>query len=137
MKKPTPAPAAADDAAAPLFISKSPRFTSIDLQWPIAYRGKEYHSIRLVRLTVAEVAAFQESITDLAPNAKVRWPIYRDERMETIPDAVLDALDDDDSFRLEEIVRDFLPRRFQAAPASGLDPRNGADTGSQSDASQA
>lgn len=101
-------------------MSDRPRAKTVDLQWPVEFDGREYKSITLVRMTAGEVAAFQEEIEKLLnsnPDARVRFPLFRDDRGETIPDDVMDALDDDDRFALEEAAADFLPRRFRVSPA--------------------
>lgn len=101
-------------------LSDRPRAKTIDLQWPVEFNGREYRSVTLVRLTAGEVAAFQSEIEKLLsadPDAKVRFPLFRDERGESIPDEVMDALDDDDRYSLEESAADFLPRRFRGSPA--------------------
>ncbi|MCW2318310.1 hypothetical protein M2322_003877, partial [Rhodoblastus acidophilus] len=63
-----------------------------------------------------------------APDAIVHCPIYRDADGALIPDAVMDALDDDDAFELEKKVADFLPRRFRGAPDGVSGPQTGATT---------
>lgn len=101
-------------------VSARPRSKEIDLQWPVEFDGREYKTITLVRLTAAEVAEFQSEIESLLkndPDTRVRFPLFRDESGETIPDEVMDALDDDDRFALEEAAADFLPRRFRGSPA--------------------
>lgn len=117
---------------APHFLDARPRFRIVTLEWPLSFGGKEYREIHVVRLTAAEVSAFQESLKSLPPDAEVRWPIYRDAEGASIPDDVLDGLDDDDSLELDKAVRDFLPRRFRAAPAIASAPPSGEPTESLS-----
>lgn len=106
------------------FLSDRPRARTIDLLWPISFEGREFQSITLTRLTAGDVAKFQEEIEQLLknnPDAALRFPIFRDANNAPIPDAVLDALDDDDRFELDRAAADFLPRRFRgiAEPSSG------------------
>lgn len=101
-------------------VSDRPRSKTIELQWPIEFNGREYRSVTVARLTAGEVAEFQAEIEKLMandPDAKVRFPLFRDENGEVLAEDVMDALDDDDRFALEEAAADFLPRRFRALPA--------------------
>lgn len=116
----------------PQFLDARPRFRVVTLEWPLSFGGKEYRDVHVVRLTAAEVSAFQEGLKALPADAEVRWPIYRDAEGAPIPDAVLDGLDDDDSLELDKAVRDFLPRRFRAAPAIASAPPSGEPTESLS-----
>jgi hypothetical protein len=115
----------------PKFIGGAPRFKSIKLKSPLAYAGKEYRTICIVRLTAAEVAKFQDELDALLrsdPDATLRFPIFRDETGAGIPDIILNALDDDDKFELDKAAIDFLPRRFRAAPEPVSDQASGGDT---------
>ena len=117
---------------APQFLSDRPRLKTIDLQWPVSYLGREYRSVTLKRLTARDVARFQDELDALLknnPDASLRFPMFSDEAGQPIPDAVLDALDDDDRFELDRAAADFLPRRFRgiAEPSSG--PDAGGNTG--------
>ncbi len=108
------------------FLSERPRRKTIDLEWPVSFEGREYRSITLIRLTAGDVSKFQEEIEQLlknTPDAALRFPIFRDANNAPIPDAVLEALDDDDKFELDRAAADFLPRRFRgiAEPVSGPD----------------
>jgi len=123
----------ADDAAR--IVSTRPRFKTIDLQWPIAYAGKEYTSITITRLTAADVAKFQtelEAVLKNDANASLRFPLYRDETGAPIPEAVLDALDDDDKFELDRASIDFLPRRFRVNAENDTAQDAGGNTGPSS-----
>ena len=86
-------------------VSDKERARTVDLEWPVEFDGVLYESVTIRRLTTKEVVDFLET---MAGKGDVRWPMY------DVPDAVLDALDDDDAFRLDEVVKGFLPRRFQA-----------------------
>jgi hypothetical protein len=115
----------------PCFLDTRPRFATVQLLWPIAYDGREYRAISIVRLTAAEVAKFQEDLEALLKNdanARLRFPLFRDEAGAAVPEAVLDALDDDDRFELDKAAFDFLPRRFRGAPEPASDQVSGADT---------
>ena len=89
------------------------------LEWPVEWNGRTYESVTLRRLTVAEVAAFVESLKDLPEGAKIRWPIFCDENGAPMPPEVMDALDADDSDALDKAALDFLPRRFRGEPEAG------------------
>ncbi len=78
---------------------------------------------------------FQSEIEQLLtrnPDAKVRLPLFRDEHGEPVPDAVMDALDDDDRLALDEAAENFLPRRFRGLAAQDTGPDIGATTAASS-----
>lgn len=78
---------------------------------------------------------FQSEIEQLLtrnPDAKVRLPLFRDERGEPIPDEVMDALDDDDRLALDEAAANFLPRRFRGLAERDSGPDIGATTAASS-----
>lgn len=112
-------------------IADRPRVKVIDLQWPIEFDGREYRAIAITRLTAGEVAQFQAEIEELLkdhPDTKVRFPLFRDESGAVIPDEVMDALDDDDRFALDEAAADFLPRRYRAVAELDTGPDIGVNT---------
>jgi hypothetical protein len=111
----TDAPAPVAPAAPPAFVGGKPRLRTIALDWPVEYDGKVYSRIHLQRLTAKEVADWVESIKD---KQDVRFPLYRDDDGNQIPDVVLDGMDDDDLTALNEAAADFLPRRFRGVMAS-------------------
>jgi hypothetical protein len=115
---------------APKIVGGAPRLRSVPLAYPVEYDGVTHSEIVLARLTAAEVAAFQDAAAKLPDGASPEWPIYRDADGKPLPDAVLAALDDDDKFELDKALRDFLPRRFQAALANALARSTGASTAS-------
>jgi len=124
-----------DEDSVARIVTDRPRAATITLEWPIAYNGRVYATITVARLTAAEVARFQEEIVQLldsGADAKVRLPLFRDERGELVPDAVLDALDDDDRLALDEAAAGFLPRRFRGLAAQDTGPDIGATTAASS-----
>ena len=112
------------------FVTDKPRSTVVALDWPVEVGGKTYKEVVVARLTAAEVAAFQEAASKLPEGASPEWPIYRDADGQPLPDAVLAALDDDDKFELDKALRDFLPRRFQAALENASARSTGVSTAS-------
>lgn len=116
----------------PRYVSDKPRHATITLDWPIEFEGTTYTEIGLRRLTAGEVAAFMDAArakVEADPDANPRAPIFVDANGEPIPDALFDALDDDDGFKLDEAAQGFLPRRFQGAPrVSDSTPTDGSDT---------
>lgn len=115
---------------APHFVGDKLRLKAFPLAWPIEVGGKRYETVCLKRLTAGEVATFQEAVEALPEGAPAQWPIYTDVDGAPLPREALAALDDDDKFELDKAVRDFLPRRFQAALASASDRVNGGSTAS-------
>jgi hypothetical protein len=119
--------------AASVFDNADKRMTSVPLQWPVTVDGKRYDRIILHRMTQGEVAAFIVKIAAGAAansGAEVRFPIYFDVDGNAVPAAAMDGLDDDDAYTLQEVARDFLPRRFRPTlEASATGPSNGGTTG--------
>lgn len=99
--------------AKPSFVGGRPREKRIALDWPVEFAGKTYSAVVLRRLTVAEVSAF---IEDLDGSKKQRIAMFFDDDGAPVPPEVMDALDDDDAFAVDEASVAFLPRRFRAAP---------------------
>ena len=135
------ATAAATPAAAPVvarFLTAKPRQTIIPLDWPIALGDVEYRSVTVRRMSTADVGAFMDRMRDAPDGTVVRFPIFDDERGAPVPDAVWDALDSDDSDKLNKAAADFLPARFRATPTSeSSTPPTGDTSASSSDASPA
>lgn len=102
-----------EQASKPAFVGDRSREKRIVLDWPVEFAGKTYSAIILRRLTVAEVSAF---IEDLDGETKRRIAMYYDDAGDAVPAEVMDALDDDDAFAIDEASVAFLPRRFRAAP---------------------
>jgi hypothetical protein len=123
-----------DDNTSAHIVSDWPRAKTIPLEWPVAFAGQEYRAVTGSRLTAAEVARFQSEIEQLLrsdPDAKVRLPLFRDERGEPVPDEVMDALDDD-RLALDEAAANFLPRRFRGLAEQDSGPDIGATTAAPS-----
>lgn len=88
---------------APKFISIDgrPREVQVKLDWPIEYDGKVWDIITVRRVTSAELSAFIESPEGSAfPNIDC-------------PRDLLDHLDAEDGFKIEEMAQSFFPRRSQ------------------------
>lgn len=116
-------------------VSDRPRFKTIDLDWPVEFDGKIYKSVQIVRLTAGDVARFQDEIEALLksdPNGRVRFPLFKDEDGNDIPQEVMDAMDSDDRDNIDEAAASFLPRRFRVAAAQDSGPDTGANTGATS-----
>lgn len=96
------------------FVDPSGRSRAFKLKWPVNIGGRVYSEICLARLTVAEVAQFIEAVSSADKRGAIAWPVYRDADGAPLPQAVLNALDDDDGYAIEEGLRDFLPRRLRA-----------------------
>lgn len=116
----TPAPEA--PKAAPTFVGGRSRFEVVDLLWPVKYDGRIWDKITVSRLTAKDVAEFMRRLKDAGDDAEVRFPFF------DAPDEVLDALDDDDSVRLNEVAARFLPQRFRVEAAPGSAPPSGGAT---------
>jgi hypothetical protein len=120
-----------DDSTLARIVSERPRRQTVDLEWPVLFEGREYRSITLIRLTAGDVSRFQDEIERLLrsnSDTKVRLPLFRDEDGALIPDAVMDALDDDDRLALDEAAANFLPRRFRGLAAQDSGPGIGDTT---------
>ena len=117
-------------------VSERPRHKTIRLEWPVEFRGKVYAEVNVARLTAADVSKFQAEIETLLkndPDARVRFPLFRDEENNVIPDEVLDAMDSDDRDALDEVAVNFLPRRYRAVAEIDTAPDAGENTGPISD----
>lgn len=123
-----------EEKAVATFVGGKSRAKTVALDWPVEFGGKEYREVHVSRLTVKEVADFIDGLDDDAGVTMARLPMFRDAAGDLIPDAVLSALDDDDKFALDEAARDFLPRRFRAAPEETSPPAAGAPIGPSSSA---
>jgi hypothetical protein len=124
-----------DDSTLARIVSDRPRAATIELDWPVEYAGHVYTAITVARLTASEVARFQDEIVQLlesGADTKVRLPLFRDEEGAPIPDAVMDALDDDDRLALDKAAANFLPRRFRGLAEQDSGPDIGAPTAASS-----
>lgn len=103
------------------FATPSARETLVELTYPVESGGRLIDRVMIRRLTVAQVVNFMvelKALQKVDPEATARWPMYYDINGDVMPDAVIDALDDDDGSKIEEIIADFLPRRFRASPTA-------------------
>ena len=115
------------------------RLKSIDLEYPLSFDGREFRTIVVKRLTVAEVGAYFATLEELRKTddaTVLPFPMFVDEGGAPIPDGLLDALDDDDMTRLNKEAVDFLPRRFRIdsseAQTSGSPSPGAGDTSGSS-----
>lgn len=98
----TPAPAAAK------IVGGKERTRTIPLEWPIEYDGAVYDQLTVRRVggtdfkTIASMAGKDEEIHLAA-------------MLTGVPPQVIEALDGDDFITVQEAVKDFLPRKLQAA----------------------
>jgi hypothetical protein len=103
--------------APPAFVDPAARVATVDLDYPVTYAGRTYGQFTVRRLSTSEVAAFVDVMRAKSESDEVvRWPMVFDESGQPVPDAVRDAMDDDDSVKLDEAIQRFLPRRFQSVP---------------------
>lgn len=108
-----------ETTAKPVFLNAAARRRCVKLQWPLEYEGKIFDEVILRRLSSEEVAEW------IASDGKNGLPIYVDADGAPIPRAIIDALDDDDMFEVDKVVRDFFPLRFlgsqddASAPGAG------------------
>lgn len=119
-------------AERPAFVDPSGRSRAFPLKYPVTVGGRVYSEICLARLTVAEVAQFLEAVSNGDKRSAIAWPVYRDESGEPLPQAVLNALDDDDGFAVEQGLRDFLPLRLRALLDGATGRPDGEPTASSS-----
>ncbi|WP_051960440.1 hypothetical protein [Devosia riboflavina] len=105
MAEPAEEPVAAP-APAVRFASDRPRSKQVPLEWPLEFGGRLYDSITIRRCTGTEIS---EYVIATAAGQDVMPPVV------DCPKEVYDALDDDDLYEVDKVVRDFLPRRFREA----------------------
>lgn len=82
------------------------REKTIPLEWEIEFEGRVYDSITIRRCTGFEIS---EYVLSMAEGNAPMFPGL------DCPIAVYEALDADDFEKVDEVVRDFLPRRFRQA----------------------
>jgi hypothetical protein len=115
-------------APAPVFLNPGAREKAIDLDYPIAYDGRDYARILIRRMTVADVAGFLEACKAAGDGVgDLRFPMFFHPDGTAVPDAVHEAIDPDDQEKLSEATLSFLPRRFRDEPASATVPAAGAN----------
>lgn len=106
---------AASPPEPPRFVDVGrPRSRVIPLEWPVDFDGRCWREIVVRRMTTIEVAGLMERMR-AQPEREFRFPMFDDPSGQPVPDAVLDQLDDDDSYALNRAATDFLPRRFRTA----------------------
>jgi hypothetical protein len=114
--KQAPVESSAAKPESPQFVGGRPRSREVLLDWPLQYAGKVDDRITVRRMTTAEVGEFVAAAS-AKDGRKARLPMF-----DCSPE-VLDALDPDDAERVNEAVRDFLPRLLREAdeprPADG------------------
>ncbi len=138
----TPAPKPAKPTHESHFLpSGGTRLKSIELGYPLSFDGREFRTVGVKRLTVAEVGAYFAALEELRKTddtTVLPFPMFVDEEGAPIPDGLLDALDDDDMTRLNKEAVDFLPRRFRidgpAAQTSDSPSPGAGDTSASSSA---
>jgi hypothetical protein len=117
--------------AAPTFVGGRERLRAVPLDCPLAYDGKTYSEVVVRRLTARDVADFEAVLAERAkadPEARIRWPLYVDAAGAAIPDAIMDALDADDKFAIDQVAASFLPRQYRGDQATDTQLPNGGST---------
>lgn len=129
----TTAPGASQGLVPSVPTIRAPRTDVRPLAWPLDFEGKFYERIVVKRPSTREVGDYYDRLRQLpAGDTKgLRFPIFYHEDGTPVPDAVLDALDDDDADTLEADIADFLPRRLRVLtlPPAGSIQNSGADIG--------
>lgn len=88
------------------FAGDRPREKSIPLEWPIEFGDEIYETVTVRRCTGAEIADY------VLAQVRGESPLFPGI---SCPIEVYNALDADDLEAVDEVVRDFLPRRFRQA----------------------
>ncbi len=111
-----PTEAAPSPAPSPRFVAAAARSEAVPLEWPVEYDGRIWAEVTVRRPTTAEVAAWSRRVLAARekgePTDDIPAPVF------DAPEVLLAVLDPDDTDRLEEVARRFLPRRFQVAPTA-------------------
>lgn len=76
------------------------------LDFPFEYDGKLIDRVTIRRLSTAEVSQYYRELAE--GGAVPDLPLF------DVPQAIIEVMDDDDSYALQEELRAFLPRRLQA-----------------------
>ena len=100
-----------DKPGPPQFVGGKPRSRAVPLDWPLSYGGKTYNRITVRRMTTAEVGEFIAAASG-EDMKNARLPMF------DCPPEIIDALDPDDAERVNEVIRDFLPRLLRQADES-------------------
>ena len=117
-------PAAAPAAPARKIAFQAARpFERITLDYPLSVDDIAVAEIDVHRLTMGEVAEFQDQAGD--DMRFIKFPMFRYISGERVPDDVLAALDDDDALKLTEAAMRFLPRRYRVETVSSSDTSRG------------
>ena len=116
-------------ASLPIITHRRDRAATIPLEYPLDIDGKPLDANVVRRLNAQAVADFLEAIGN-SPDTKIlRFPMFYDVDGNKLPDAVIDALDDDDAVALTKATAGFLPRRFRAeGPEPDTTPVTGDPT---------
>ena len=97
-----------DKPGSPQFVGGKLRSREVLLDWPLRYGGKVYDRITVRRMTTAEVGEFITAASGEG-SKNARLPMF------DCPSEIIDALDPDDAERVNEVIRDFLPRLLRQA----------------------
>lgn len=98
--------------AAPVieFANTASRILSVPLEWPLLIDGESLEAIIVRRLTGREVGELQELMGQESFSDEVMMEFFTDQ-----PQAVIEALDQDDFQSVKAKVLDFLPKRVRDA----------------------
>lgn len=100
-------------------VSGPPLSQRVPLRWSYQHDGRTFDAVTVKRLTVAEIRALtaaQRAAEEKDPDASLPFPIFVDDDGAPIPQAVMDAMLDDDMVALERAADDFFPARFRTRP---------------------
>lgn len=103
----------------------------VPLEWPIEIDGRVVDAVTVRRLNTKDVADFVAAVQSSPSGGDMRlfrFPMFFDIEGNKLSDAVIDALDDDDTATLTEVASDFLPRRFRVNDGD-ITPSTGDHTG--------
>ncbi|WP_319775484.1 phage tail assembly protein [Breoghania sp.] len=104
-----PSPAPREVASLEFLSDPATRETTVDLDHPFRYEGREVRKIRIRKLTVAEVGRAADRNTG---DGFDLYEVYA--AMTGFPASVLRGLMDDDGDAVVERAYGFLPRAFRA-----------------------
>lgn len=98
------------------FTDRSKVVRAVPLAFPVTFAGRDWTSISIRRLSVAQVAAVFANFTanrEIDPDFPLVLPVFVDEAGEPVPDGLLEQFDPDDADAVNEAVEVFMPRRFK------------------------